>query len=152
MGKYKVIAKEVQLNDFRRRCCSCCGNLLQVDSTNGRNMDGKAYVKILTCQGCNLTYFFNLSKEKTKYLIDRVCIDGISNNIDAIISYGDSIKDFGLNVSQRDGEKEFNVFIRIFNSQGCTSNVVFFIKTYSLPKKKLVNTIKEKMELFGVFQ
>lgn len=148
MGKLKAITKEVNLREFRRRGCTVCGNQLLVDSYNGRTSGryGHAQGKILICKTCDLEYFYDWKRAQEKYVIEKVFIK--IGDIDAFIDYGGDMRS-QFNMTQ--GDKKFNVFLKFYGPMGVTQNYLYFHKTYSMPKKKIIKMIKDKAELYTVF-
>jgi len=150
MGKLKAITKEVNLKEFRKRGCTCCGAQLLVDSINGRTQGkyGHSQGKMLICNACGLEYLYNWKAIKQKYIIDRVFVKLGGSNLDAFIDYsGNMRKDFNMT----NGDKKFNVFIKFYGNMGTTQNYVYFLKTYSMPKKKIIKMITDKAEMYAVF-
>lgn len=151
MGKLKAITKEVNLKEFRRRGCTACNGQLIVDSYNGRvhGRYGHAQGKILMCKACDLEYFYDWKSHKEKYVIDRVFVK-IPGDLDAFIDYSGEIKR-GYDMSQAQGDKSFNVMIRFYGNMGDTLSYLYFMKTFSMPKKKILKMIRDKAEVLAVF-
>ncbi len=143
MGKLKVIKKEVNLKEFRRRACTACGNQLMVESYNGRvhGKYGHSQGKLLTCKTCSLLYFYDFNG--FKYIIDRICYHIKEHELDVYIDYtGRLRKDFGFS----NGDKKDNVLIVL----GSNTHL-FFHRVWGLPKKKMLKLLASKAELYAIF-
>jgi hypothetical protein len=148
MGKLKVITKEVNLKEFRRRGCSVCGGQLFVDSYNGRTQGryGHAQGKILVCKPCDLEYFYNWDRVKEKYVIERVFVK--IGEVDAFIDYNGDLR---TKFDMTHGDKKFNVLLKFYSHIGTTESYMYFLRTYSMPKKKIIKIIRDKAEVYAVF-
>lgn len=151
MGKLKPITKEVNLKEFRRRGCTVCGGQLVVDSYNGRTRGryGHAQGKILICRSCDLEYFYDWKNAQEKYIIERIFVK--IGEIDAFIDYSGSLRKDFIDSSMIQGDKKFNVALRFYGNLGATQNYLYFLKTYSMPKKKIIKMIRDKAEVYAVF-
>lgn len=151
MGKLKVITKEVNLKEFRKRGCTVCGGQLIVDSYNGRTQGryGHAQGKILICKPCDLEYFYDWKRAKEKYVIERVFFK--IGEVDAFIDYNGDMREKFSNDSVTQGNKKFNVALRFSGHLGTTQSYLYFLKTYSMPKKKIIKMIRDKAEVYEVF-
>lgn len=161
MGKLKVITKEVKLKEFNRRGCSACGDRLVVDSYNGRvhGKYGHSSGKILICDSCQIGYYYDWvwteppGQRKTwkegKYIIDKIIFNFPNSHIDAFIDYSGEMRE---RFPHTEGPSKYNVFLRFTDPRiGGTLKYLYFAKTYSLPKRKILKQIKDKVETYMVF-
>lgn len=156
MSKFRNIAKEVDLHDFRKRSCTICNNKVKVDSYNGKTGGscGPSSGKILTCDVCTVQYFYDWNYQKKRYIIDRAYFT-FGDCVDVLIDYGgkwlDWYKEQNI-VNGKEKDNKNNVLFRVRNSQGFYEESVLALKTYSMPKKKLFKIIKDKAEVYEIFQ
>ena len=152
MVKFKALTKEVNLKEFRARSCTVCGNRVSVDSYNGKihGRFGPSSGKILECDTCKLSYFYDWSYDKKKYVIGRAIFHAFGSSITTFIDYSGELRN-NYNLPNTSSDNTLNVLITINDSNGFHKNHVYIGKTFSMPKRRFFENIREKAEIYAVF-
>ncbi len=138
MTKILPLTKVIELGQFRSRGCTVCRSRVIVESYNGRTGGryGEACGKYISCKDCDMIYLYAWDYSNKNYKIERAIINGGNYNSGTI--------EYTLKTGK-------NVSLTIYKSDYESTKENFICRSWSMPKRKLYNLLKDKLETYAVF-